>query len=144
MKTEARREERKAALYKRQVASVEVSPSMLLRASVELRENVLRAPPDVAPPSSYEELPAAQHCFWADSLLPDTARLQAPSTAAQSVDHAAAMAAAMHLYEQPSGSSGGGGAGGGSGSGSSSVLFSSTRGDFAVDKAMAELVSGTV
>lgn len=60
LRQEARREERRAALFKRQVAAMEVSPTMLGRPATELRENILRGGPDVAPASSYEELPASQ------------------------------------------------------------------------------------
>lgn len=66
-------------MFKRQVAAMEVSPTMLGRPAMELRESILRGGPDVAPASSYEELPAAQvtikmhkavTCLLAASLLP--------------------------------------------------------------------------
>ncbi|KAL4425773.1 hypothetical protein ABPG75_009789 [Micractinium tetrahymenae] len=127
LRQEARREERRAALFKRQVAAMEVSPTMLGRPAMELRDSILRGGPDVAPSSSYEELPAAQHCYWADTLLLDQARLQDPSVAAPGVDHAAAMAAAMQLHEQPPNEG--------------SVLLKAALGDFAVSKSMADLLA---
>lgn len=128
MRQEARREERRAALFKRQVAAMEVSPTMLGRPAMELRESILRGGPDVAPASSYEELPAAQHCYWADTLLLDQARLQASSVTAPGVDHAAAMAAAMQLHERPPNDD--------------SVLMDAMLGNFAVSKSMADLIAG--
>lgn len=100
---------------------------MLGRPATDLRESILRGGPDVAPASSYEELPATQHCYWADMLLLGQARLQAPSVAAPGVDHAAAMTAAMQLHEQaPS---------------EDSVLLNATLGNFAVSKSMADLIA---
>ncbi|KAL4445828.1 hypothetical protein ABPG77_009027 [Micractinium sp. CCAP 211/92] len=127
LRQEARREERRAALFKRQVAGMEVSPTMLGRPATELRESILRGGPDVAPASSYEELPASQHCYWADTLLLDQAQLQAPSVAAPGVDHAGEMAAAMRLHEQSPDDN--------------SVLVNATLGDFAVSKSMADLIA---
>ena len=73
-----RREERRAAMLKRQVASLHLSPSMAGREAWEARQRILAAPPDVAPTSSYEELPASRHCYWADPLLLPHVQLQAP------------------------------------------------------------------
>ncbi|PRW59374.1 hypothetical protein C2E21_2229 [Chlorella sorokiniana] len=126
----ARREERhreqRAALLKRQVVAMEVSPAMLSREDAERRDDILHSGPDVAPASSYEELPPSQHCYWADVLLQDHAQLQAPSTAAPGVDHAGLMAAALELHQRaPPGK----------------VLLSGKLGDFAVDADTAALLA---
>lgn len=98
---------------------------MLSREDVQRRDDILHSGPDVAPASSYEELPPSQHCYWADMLLQDHAQLQAPSTAAPGVDHAGLMAAALALHERaPPGT----------------VLLSGKLGDFAVDADTAALL----
>ena len=99
---------------------------MLTREDAQRRDDILHSGPDVAPASSYEELPPSQHCYWADVLLQDHAQLQAPSTAAPGVDHAGLMAAALQLHEQaPRGT----------------VLLSGKLGDFAVDEDMAAMLA---
>ncbi len=103
LRREERRERQRAALLKRQVAAMEVSGTMLLRDDRELWDNILRGGPDVAPASSYEEVPASQHSYWADLLLLDTMTLQAPSVTAPGVNHAQAMATAIQLHSQPPG-----------------------------------------
>ena len=114
------------ALYKRQVAAMEVGPGSLPRPDAERRDAMLRTGPDIAPPSSYEEMPASRHVYWAEALLPDAARLQAPSVSAPGVDHAGEMAAAMQLHAAvPQGS----------------VLMGSKGADFAVDAALADLIN---
>ena len=128
-KLDARREERRAALLKRQVAGMEVSPTMLRPEDAARRDGLLRGGPDVAPPSSYEELPAAQHCLWADTLLlSDSQQLRAPSTMAPGVDHAGLMAAALAVYEAPP---------------EGAVLLQGRLGSFAVDADTAALIAGT-
>lgn len=102
---------------------MEVSPSMLSPADWQRREELLHSGPDVAPPSSFEELPAAQHVYWAQPLLLDHAQLAVP---APGVDRAAAMAAALAVHERPP---------------SGSVLLRSKLGDFAVDADMADLIA---
>lgn len=99
---------------------------MLSREDAQRRDDILHSGPDVAPASSYEELPPSQHCYWADVLLQDHAQLQTPSTAAPGVDHAGMMAAALELHEQaPAGT----------------VLLGGKLGDLAVDTDMAALLT---
>lgn len=123
-----RREELQAALLKRQAAGMEVSPAMLAPADWERRQELLAGGPDIAPPSSFEELPAAAHAYWADTLLLDHAQLCVPAQSG-AVDHAAAMAAALAAHEAaPPGT----------------VLLRGRAGaDFAVDAAMADLLAST-
>jgi hypothetical protein len=129
LRREERREEQRAALLKRQVTAMEVSPTMLARSDLGVRDAILRGGPDVAPPSSYEELPAAQHCYWADALLAGQAQLQAPSLTAAGVDHAAAIAAAMQLHEQPPGAT--------------KAVINGKLGDFLVDAELAGLIASS-
>lgn len=119
---DAKREELRAALHKRQVAAMEVPPELR-----EVRDGILAGGPDVAPLSSYEELPASKHCYWADPLLLDHAQLQGRGGAAPPGSHAADMAAALVLHERAPRDG--------------SVLVSGKLGDFAVDAEMAALLA---
>lgn len=99
---------------------------MLSREDAERRDAILHSGPDVAPASSYEELPPSQHCYWASVCLQDHAQLQAPSTAAPGVDHAGLMAAALELHERaPPGT----------------VLLGGKLGEFSVDAETAALIA---
>lgn len=121
-----RRDELQAVLLKRQAAGMEVSPTMLDRGDWERRQELLAGGPDIAPPSSFEELPAAAHCHWADALLLDHAQLSVQAQPG-TVDHAAAMAAALAAHEAaPAGA----------------VLLRGKAGsDFAVNAATADLLA---
>ncbi|KAL4859867.1 hypothetical protein ACK3TF_000128 [Chlorella vulgaris] len=63
-----RRELRRAALLKRQVAGMEASPSMLTPAAAEVRDSILAAGPDTAPSSSFEEVPSHKSCYFGPLL----------------------------------------------------------------------------
>ena len=94
------RRESHAAMRKRQLAQLDMSPGLAAPATLQACAAVLAGPPETVTSSSFEELPAAPRCYMHGALAGDGAAPLAAGAEGEGGVRAreAAMEAAMRLY----------------------------------------------